>query len=146
MTQKKKGFTLIELMVVMAIIAVLSVLMIGAIQMARSTATETTNRSNGKTIQTALEGNFAKYRAYCGKTGEIACATYSFATAAGDTVQGISPALTSNLGVKLGTSNCPTGAANYAGGGTVTIATNSYSIVAYNSSCDDDLPDPLVSQ
>jgi len=58
-TLNKKGFTLIELMVVMAIIAVLSVLIISAINAARNAATDTTRRSNGKSIQVALEAYYA---------------------------------------------------------------------------------------
>jgi len=55
MTQKKKGFTLIELVVVMAIIAVLAALMVTAIVAARKAATNTQITGNAKTIETALE-------------------------------------------------------------------------------------------
>ena len=61
---KRKGFTLIELVVVMAIIAILSLLVVGAIIVARNTATETANRSNAKVVQTALEAKFASNRTY----------------------------------------------------------------------------------
>lgn len=63
--KNKKAFTLIEVMVVMAIIAVLAVLIIGAIQLARRTSTETTHRSNAKTVQTALERQYAQFKEYC---------------------------------------------------------------------------------
>lgn len=53
--KKTKGFTLIELVVVMAIIAVLAVLIIAAIQAARRAATETQNRGNARTVETAME-------------------------------------------------------------------------------------------
>jgi prepilin-type N-terminal cleavage/methylation domain-containing protein len=121
---EKKGFTLIELMVVMAIIAVLAVLMIGAIQLARSTATETTHRSNAKTLQTALESNFAKYKMYCGGSTGIACAATDFTTAS-----------TNLSGITLGTASsaCP---ANEAGGGRITTLTGtSYVLAPANSSC-----------
>jgi len=124
MTQSKKGFTLIELMVVMAIIAVLAVLMIGAIQLARSTATETTHRSNAKTLQTALESNYAKAKVYCGNTGGLSCNTAVDFTAASNT-----------LGVTLGTaaSGCP---ADEAGGGRITtITTTSYVLAPANAGC-----------
>lgn len=61
---KSKGFTLIEVVVVMAIIAVLAVLIVGAITVARNTATETTNRTNAKTMQAALEASYSKNRSY----------------------------------------------------------------------------------
>lgn len=67
----KKGFTLIELMVVMAIIAILSVLIVGAIQAARKQATNTQRTGNVKTIETALEARAAK------------CGGQYFATATG---------------------------------------------------------------
>lgn len=61
---KKKGFTLIELVVVMAIIAVLAVLIIGAITVARRTSTETIHRSNARTVQTATEAYYTKAKSY----------------------------------------------------------------------------------
>jgi len=67
----KKGFTLIELVVVMAIIALLALLIIGAIIVVRRTATETANRSNAKTIRTALESRFAANRQYPVVNGNI---------------------------------------------------------------------------
>ncbi len=62
--KEKQGFTLIELVVVMAIIAILAVLIIGAITIARHTATETANRSNARTVQTALEAYYASNKNY----------------------------------------------------------------------------------
>jgi type IV pilus assembly protein PilA len=131
MTQRKKGFTLIELMVVMAIIAVLAVLMIGAIQLARSTATETTHRSNGKTIQTALESTYAKYKMYCGGTSGVTCTT-STATTPFDTIDG-------QLNVTLNTSStagsCVLPAGANAGGGRVSVTSTTYKIIPVNSNC-----------
>jgi len=69
--KSKKGFTLIELVVVMAIIALLALLIIGAIIVARRTATETANRSNAKTVQVALESRFAATRQYPVVNGNI---------------------------------------------------------------------------
>lgn len=63
--QQKRGFTLIEVVIVMAIIAVLAALVVGAITIARKTATETTNRNNAKTLNTCLEAYYARFKAYC---------------------------------------------------------------------------------
>ncbi len=63
---QKKGFTLIELVVVMAIIAVLSVLIIGAITVARRSSTETVHRGNARTLQTAFEEYHARKKQYPG--------------------------------------------------------------------------------
>jgi prepilin-type N-terminal cleavage/methylation domain-containing protein len=57
---KKKGFTLIELVVVMAIIAVLSLLIIAAITAARRQSVNTQRTGNAKTIEIALESFAAK--------------------------------------------------------------------------------------
>lgn len=78
MIKSKRGFTLIELVVVMAIIAILALLIIGAIIIARNTATETTNRSNGQTLRTALESYYARYGKYCGAGGANTCAVRDF--------------------------------------------------------------------
>lgn len=71
---RKRGFTLIEIMVVMAIIAVLAVLVIGAITLARRSAIETTHRNNTKSLVAAFHHNFGIYKRYCGATaGEVPC-------------------------------------------------------------------------
>jgi prepilin-type N-terminal cleavage/methylation domain-containing protein len=146
----KKGFTLIELMVVMAIIAVLAVLMIGAIQLARSTATETTHRANAKTIQTALEGNFAKYKVYCGGTSPVTCTTGT-ATTPFSTIAGLGQ-LNVALGSASTASTCAVGTAAVgtlgqpgyvaatnpsanAGGGRVSVMQTTYSIIPVVSNC-----------
>ncbi len=129
-TYSKKGFTLVEIMVVMAIIAVLATLVIGAVQLARRTATETTHRSNARAVQTALEGSFAKYRAYCATSvtsGRATCGSnISFMTISGS----------AQLNVRLGTAytggSCAT---TNAGGGSVTVSASSYIITPQNNDC-----------
>jgi len=137
MTQQKKGFTLIELMVVMAIIAVLAVLMIGAIQLARRTATETTNRSNAKTVQTGMEGYFAKNREYPVYSGVSFDSTKSTlgitslgSTCGAETAGGGSPAIP---------------AAKTTGGGQITSTKTSYTISPYNFDCSAVLTNDVVS-
>ncbi len=61
---RKKGFTLTELMIVMAIIAVIAVLGIVAIQAARRTARDTQRRDNIKKVQMALEEWYINYKSY----------------------------------------------------------------------------------
>jgi prepilin-type N-terminal cleavage/methylation domain-containing protein len=56
----KKGFTLIELVVVMAIIAILSVIIVGAILAARTAATNTQRTGAVRTLETALEARAAR--------------------------------------------------------------------------------------
>lgn len=60
MKETKKGFTLIELVVVMAIIAILSVIIVGAILAARTAATNTQRTGSVRTIETALEARAAR--------------------------------------------------------------------------------------
>lgn len=119
MKKRNLGFTLIELMVVMAIIAVLAVLFIGAITIARNTAKETTNRSNGKTLQVAIEAYFTKMAGYPAQntvgTMQAAPTFTTFAAAA------------STLGVTL--SNEPTGCtAAWAGGGRVVASSTAATV------------------
>lgn len=130
MKTNKKGFTLIELMVVMAIIAVLAVLIIGAITLARHASTETTNRSNARTISVALEGAFADNKAYCGYTGGPVCGTtYSFTAIAA--LIG-SPALASTTTA----AHCGTTDAVASGGGQVTgLGASTYTITPWNYGC-----------
>lgn len=61
---KKKGFTLIELVVVMAIIAVLALLIIGAIVVARRAQIRTANLANAQTLQTGLEAAYGRSGSY----------------------------------------------------------------------------------
>ena len=117
---QSKGFTLIELMVVMAIIAVLAVLIIGAIQIARKTSTETANRSNARTIQTALEGYYARNKAYPAISG----VNFIDATGTGGALNG--------YGTVTSATPCSTN-----GGGIVTsvVSPPGYTINVYSSDC-----------
>lgn len=123
---KRKGFTLIELVVVMAIIAVLSLLVVGAIIAARRTATATTNRGNAKTIQTAAEAVYAKNKSYAALG---TATTQSFKTAAG-TLGGIVGTVT------LAPSSCDNVTA-YEGGGRIAYnsVTGAYTIIPVDYTC-----------
>jgi prepilin-type N-terminal cleavage/methylation domain-containing protein len=113
------GFTLIELVVVMAIIAVLAMLVVGAIIVARNTAKETTNRSNAKVAQTALEAKFASNRQYPTLT------TGDLGTAGNLTLLG----LTTD---SLSTSGC---ASPSYGVNVTTSSTAAYTLDVYTSEC-----------
>ncbi len=138
MTLRKevKGFTLIELMVVMAIIAVLATLIIGAIQLARTTATETAHRSNAKTVQTALESTFAKNRRYCDATSEAAaagtkvvCGSYSLSAITANDL------LKTSLSTGVSTdAPCNSGGIRE-GGGAVRVQQSAYAILTANAAC-----------
>lgn len=145
MKKMKKGFTLVELLVVMALIAVLAVLILGAIQLARNTATETVDRSNAKVVQAALESNFAKFKEYCGAAaGEIPCpagsptngdtygkgSNYSLASAAA----ALSPSVGLSNGAASGT-NCVAGATQNGGGRIINLTTTGYAIAPANYNC-----------
>jgi prepilin-type N-terminal cleavage/methylation domain-containing protein len=138
MSEKKKGFTLVEIMVVMAIIAVLATLILGAIQLARTTATETAHRTNAKTIQTALEANYAKYRAYCSDSSKLKCplnptSGISFEKAADET-NGLSVSLAKSINTTATACISPNGAR--AGGGAITyLSANAYVIHTANAAC-----------
>ncbi len=62
--KKRKGFTLVELVIVMTIIAVLAVLVIGAITLARQQSRNTTLRNDAKLLKTAVEAHYAKYKSF----------------------------------------------------------------------------------
>ena len=127
----KKGFTLIELVVVMAIIAVLAALVVGAIIVARNTSLETANRTNGKTLQTGFEAVYASTRAY----GTPASATtVTFQTAAGSTIANVSGA-GMTTGVVINCAGKTIGTQAVDGGGYVTYSKNGYLIVPATSSC-----------
>lgn len=144
---KKQGFTLIELVVVMAIIAVLAVLVIGAITIAKHMATETANRSNAKTIQTAMEAYYSRHQAYPPMNGA------SFYRAATDASYQLTPSFvslsslsnsacdTSNTKGRGYGGNIISGNANIVGAtGANPWATgtnsNSYTILIANYNCD----------
>jgi prepilin-type N-terminal cleavage/methylation domain-containing protein len=114
---KKKGFTLIELVVVMAIIAILALLVVGAIVVARNTAKRTSNNSNATTLQTALEAQYAKKQTYV-YPGYVAGEDFNAASGA------------AKLNVKLGAGGCANG------GGVVTSATTTaYTITVWDEDC-----------
>jgi prepilin-type N-terminal cleavage/methylation domain-containing protein len=77
MTKNKKGFTLIELVVVMAIIAVLTALMVAAILAARNASVQAQRTGNVKTVETALEARASKCGVYSAAKGPCATATVS---------------------------------------------------------------------
>lgn len=117
----KKGFTLIELVVVMAIIAVLAVLVVGAILVARNTAKETANRSSAKSIQTGLEALYSRARAYNADpdgTGSLVAVTSS------DTCAVAAP--------KLGTT-VPQGTTTGGGCAFTALGTDTYTIAIYRA-------------
>lgn len=64
MILRKRGFTLIEIVVVMAIIAVLAALVVGAIGVARKTAKETTHRANARNIRAGVEAYYSREKHY----------------------------------------------------------------------------------
>lgn len=65
----RKGFTLIEIVVVMAIIAVLSILVIGAIVIAKKISTNTKYLNDGKTTRDLLEKYYSDNGYYPWKIG-----------------------------------------------------------------------------
>ena len=71
MTKNKKGFTLVELVVVMAIIAVLVALALFAINAARLQGRNTERRSNIQAFKVALESYFSAHREYPGCGGAV---------------------------------------------------------------------------
>lgn len=126
---KKKGFTLIELVVVMAIIAVLALMIVGAIIVARNMQMETKHRNNGKALQVGMEAWYASHNGQYPSTSDIAEGA-TFATAA------------AKLGVTLdATAECnDTG--DKPGGGTVTnVSLTTFSITPYNAACSSPLND-----
>jgi len=86
----KKGFTLIELVVVMAIIAILSTIIVGAILAARVAATQTQRTGAVRTVETALESRATKCAGMY-----YAAVTASNCLALGSTATAITTATTS---------------------------------------------------
>jgi len=68
-SDRAKGFTLVELLVVMAIIAILIALIIFAITAARRASRDTARRTNAHSIKAALEEKYAKDKKYPASAG-----------------------------------------------------------------------------
>ena len=75
----KKGFTLVELLVVIAIIAILSTLSVVALNSARAKARDARRLSDIKQIRTALEMYFDSNMAYPDPTASTTIGTGSYA-------------------------------------------------------------------
>jgi len=75
----KKGFTLVELLVVIAIIAILSTLSVVALNSARTKARDARRLSDIKQIRTALEMYFDSNMAYPDPTASTTIGTGSYA-------------------------------------------------------------------
>ncbi len=69
MLEKKKGFTLIEILIVVAIIAIIGTLAVLAVNSARSKQRDATRLSNVRQMQSALEDYFNENNEYPG--GEL---------------------------------------------------------------------------
>jgi len=129
MQKTKKGFTLIELVVVMAIIAVLASLMVAAIMAARKQATNTQRVGNLKTIETALETRSSKCGGkYMAASTSPACAVMTPIA----TVSDISTALTTAAGGNTLTSSVVGSDDNAFYTVTTSTANNTYTIIAYD--------------
>lgn len=114
----KKGFTLIELMVVMTIIAVLSVLIIGAIQAARKASFESQNRGNARTIEVALESYAAKHN---GQYPSITDGSFT--------------SVATGTGILSGYITDWKGGACSSGGGIVNSSSNTFTLTIHASDC-----------
>ncbi len=121
---KKKGFTLIELVVVMAIIAVLSVLIIGAITVARRMSVETANRGTAKSVQTGLEAYYGKNKVYPASSGSV---TFDAIVATGGSLNGT---------VTLQGAQCTGVATTWKGGGYVEYTSTGYILHIADYTCD----------
>jgi prepilin-type N-terminal cleavage/methylation domain-containing protein len=128
----KKGFTLVEVVVVMSIIAVLALLTVGAIKSARFTSRTTTHITNAKILQAGMKAYFAKHKIYPpateGDTGPNGWDSYPF------------DMLAEQLNVTLTpTSECHNENGWADGGGQVWIQTGSrhYTISPYDGDCHD---------
>lgn len=117
--KSKKGFTLIELVVVMAIIAVLSLLIIAAIAAARRASVESQNRGNARTVEVAMEAYAAKNN---GKYPTITAGT-TFTAA----LTGTGTLVSYQNGWSAGT------CAN--GGGSITSTDTTFTLTVFDSTC-----------
>jgi prepilin-type N-terminal cleavage/methylation domain-containing protein len=131
---KRKGFTLIELVVVMAIIAILALIVVGAIILARRTSIETTNRGNAKTIQTALEAYYARTRTYPDTGGTVSFE--SFATNTGIWADIEAPKIQNT---------CGGAGSSVENGGTIVSTATTYVITPYNYDCSSAMADDEIT-
>lgn len=130
-TKLKKGFTLIELVVVMAIIAVLAALMVAALSAARKQATNTQRMGNLKAVEAALETRSAKCGGnYFAASTTPACTAMTAASIT--TASGISTALAGATGANALTSSVIDSADDTYYSVTASSAGNSYTIIAYD--------------
>ncbi len=60
----KRGFSIIELIIVMAIVSVIATLILAAIKTTKRTATETVHRSNAATLEDALISHYSRNHTY----------------------------------------------------------------------------------
>lgn len=112
----KKGFTLIELVVVMAIIAILALMVLGAVIAARNMSLETKHRNNGKALQVGMEKYYASNKKY----PTLSAVTFTSAA--------------TTLNVTLDSTSECTGTA--LGGGMVASSTDTtFAIQPYDSTC-----------
>jgi prepilin-type N-terminal cleavage/methylation domain-containing protein len=80
----KKGFTLVELLVVMAIIAILATLIVGGFRSSQMRGRDAQRKSDLKQISTALELFYADYGKYPAASGtQVAACSYNSGTGAG---------------------------------------------------------------
>jgi len=80
----KKGFTLVELLVVMAIISVLATLIVGGFRSSQMRGRDAERKSDLKQISNALEIFYADYGKYPPSSGtQVAACSYNPSTGAG---------------------------------------------------------------
>jgi len=97
MKQNKKGFTLIEIMVVMTIIAVLVGLMVLAINTARRQQFNTQRRNSVTGLRAALEAYYATNMSYPRTSGVAGVTGFSLVTTGGELAGYLSDAEVTNL-------------------------------------------------
>lgn len=117
--KSKRGFTLIELVVVMAIIAVLAVLIIAAIQAARRASVVTQNKGNAKTVEVAMEAYASKLN------GQYPTSMNNVTLANAKSNVDLAPYLSSAI----------TGSCANAGGTVVVPSASTFSITVYDYDC-----------